>query len=62
MGSSLVEAGLFTGTVLEFFEKSQNVVCYTVKVGTILLIFMGIMTLTGFTNGVTNYLAPFEFR
>ena len=49
--------GLFTGTVLEFFKKHQNVVRYTVKVGAILLIFMGVMTLTGFTNGITNYLS-----
>lgn len=40
--------GLFTGTVLNFFKAHQNVVRYTVKVGAVLLIIMGIMTLTGF--------------
>lgn len=51
--------GLFTGTVLDFFRKHQNVVKYTVKVGAVLLILMGIMTLTGFMNGMTNYLSDF---
>lgn len=49
--------GLFTGTVLEFFKKHQNAVRYTVKVGAVLLIFMGVMTLTGFMNGITGYLS-----
>lgn len=49
--------GLFTGTVLDFFRKHQNVVKYTVKVGAVLLILMGLMTLTGFMNGMTNYLS-----
>lgn len=51
--------GLFTGTVLDFFRKHQNVVKYTVKVGAALLILMGVMTLTGFMNGMTNYLSDF---
>lgn len=51
--------GLFTGTVLGFFKKHQGVIKYTVKVGGILLIFMGIMTITGWMNGVTGYLSSF---
>lgn len=51
--------GLFTGTVLDFFKKHQNVVRYTVKIGAALLILMGIMTLTGFMNGITGYLSDF---
>ena len=51
--------GLFTGTVLDFFRKHQNVVKYTVKIGAALLILMGVMTLTGFMNGMTNYLSDF---
>ena len=51
--------GLFTGTVLEFFKKNQSVVRYTVKIGAVLLIFMGVMTLTGFMNGITGYLSQF---
>lgn len=49
--------GLFTGTVLGFFKSHQAVVKYTVKAGAVLLIFMGIMTITGFMNGVTSYLS-----
>ena len=49
--------GLFTGTVLGFFKRHQKVVRYTVKVGAALLILMGIMTLTGFMNGITGYLS-----
>lgn len=51
--------GLFTSTVLGFFKKHQGVIKYTVKVGGILLIFMGIMTITGWMNGLTGYLSSF---
>lgn len=51
--------GLFTGSVLEFFKKHGNVVKYTVKIGAVLLILMGVMTLTGFMNGMTDYLSDF---
>ena len=51
--------GLFTGTVLDFFKKHNSVVRYTVKIGAILLILMGVMTLTGFMNGLTSYLSNF---
>lgn len=49
--------GLFTGSVLNFFKKYQNIVKYTVKIGAALLILMGVMTLTGALNGVTGYLS-----
>jgi len=49
--------GLFTGTVLDFFRSHQNVVRYTVKIGAVLLIIMGIMTLTGFMSGLSGGLA-----
>lgn len=52
--------GLFTRTVLEFFKKHKNIVRYTVKIGALLLIFMGIMTLTGFMNDLTGYLSRFD--
>ena len=51
--------GLFTGVVLGFFRRHQKVVRYTVKVGAALLILMGVMTLTGFMNGITGYLSQF---
>lgn len=49
--------GLFTATILNFFKKHQGIVKYTVKIGAVLLIIMGIMTLTGFMNGFTNYMS-----
>ena len=51
--------GAFTGTVLNFFKKHQPIVRYTVKIGGILMIIMGLMTLTGFMNGITGYLSTF---
>ena len=51
--------GLFTGAVLRFFRAHGNVVKYTVKVGGALLIVMGVMTVTGWMNGVTSYLSSF---
>lgn len=51
--------GLFTGEVLRFFRSHGNVVKYTVKIGGALLIVMGIMTVTGWMNGVTSYLSSF---
>lgn len=49
--------GFFTGEVLSLFRKHGNIVKYTVKIGAILLIVMGIMTLTGWMNGITTYLS-----
>ena len=54
-----LEVGLFTGEVLRFFRTHGNVVKYTVKVGGALLIVMGLMTVTGWMNGVTSYLSSF---
>lgn len=51
--------GLFTSKLLELFKKYRKVVQYTVKVGGVLLIFMGIMMLTGWMNGITGYLSRF---
>lgn len=39
--------GLFTTTLLEFFKNHMKVVQYTVKIGGILMIFMGVLMLTG---------------
>lgn len=49
--------GLFTRSVLSFFKQHQSVVRYTVKIGALLMIIMGIMTFTGFMNGFTSYLS-----
>ena len=49
--------GLFTGTVLDLFKKYHNVVRYTTRIGAVLLILMGLMTLTGFTGRLSGVLS-----
>ena len=49
--------GLFTTTLLELFRKHQQVVCYTVKIGGVLMVLMGIFMFTGTMNNVTGYLS-----
>ena len=50
----------FTTSLLEFFKTHGNVVKYTVKVGGILMIFMGLLMFTGRMNAVTGYLSRFQ--
>lgn len=52
--------GLFTTTLLEFFKNHMKVVHYTVKIGGILMIFMGILMLTGKMNVVSGALSSTE--
>lgn len=52
--------GLFTGQVLDFFRSHQSVVQWTVKLGGILLVVMGVLTLLGFTGDVSQSLAQEE--
>lgn len=49
--------GFFTTTVLEFFKKHRNVAKNAVKLGGILMIFMGFLMFTGKMNAVTGYLS-----
>lgn len=49
--------GLFTGGVLGFFKRHQSVVRYTVKIGGVVLVAMGIMTLTGMTSTLSSALS-----
>ena len=43
--------------LLELFRKHQQVVCYTVKIGGVLMVLMGIFMFTGTMNNVTGYLS-----
>lgn len=52
--------GLFTTTLLEFFKNHMKIVHYTVKIGGILMIFMGILMLTGKMNAVSGALSSTE--
>lgn len=49
--------GLFTGTLLDFFKKHNQVVKYTVKIGGILMILIGVMMFTGWMNTFSSYLS-----
>lgn len=48
--------GLFTTQVLNFLKSKQKLLKYTVKTGGIILIIIGIMTFTGWMNGISKYL------
>lgn len=52
--------GLFTSQALNFLKKNRRLLKYTVKAGGILLIMIGIMTFTGWMNGVSSYLNRFS--
>lgn len=49
--------GLFTKALLDLFRKYRSAVKYTVKLGGILMIFIGIMMFTGWMNGISAYLS-----
>jgi cytochrome c-type biogenesis protein len=51
--------GLFTTQVLNFLKKHQKLLKYTVKAGGVLLIIIGIMTFTGWMNGISAYVNRF---
>lgn len=48
--------GLFTTQVLNFLKARQRLLKYTVKIGGILLILIGVMTFSGWMNGISKYL------
>lgn len=49
--------GLFTTEVLNFLKSKQKLLKYTIKVGGVILIIMGVMIFTGWMNGVSSYLS-----
>lgn len=52
--------GVFSTTLLELFKRHSNVVKYTVKIGGILMILMGVMMFTGKMNAITGYLSEVQ--
>ena len=48
--------GLFTTKILEFLNRKRNLLKYTIKIGGVILVIIGIMTFTGWMNGVSGYL------
>ncbi|MEY8360006.1 cytochrome c biogenesis protein CcdA [Anaerotruncus colihominis] len=51
--------GLFTTQALNFLRSHKKLMRYTIKAGGVLLILIGVMTFTGWMNGVTGYLSSF---
>jgi cytochrome c-type biogenesis protein len=51
--------GIFTTQALNFLKKHQKLLKYTVKAGGVILILIGIMTFTGWMNGVSSYFNRF---
>lgn len=52
-------AGIFTAQLLSFFRKHMKMVQYTVKIGGVLMILMGLLMFTGKMNDITGYLSSF---
>jgi len=52
--------GLFTTKALNFLKSKQKLLKYTIKAGGVILIIMGIMTFTGWMNGISGYLNAFS--
>ena len=50
-------AGIFTAGLLAWFKKHMKAVRYTVKVGGVLMILMGLLMFTGKMNAITGYLS-----
>lgn len=50
-------AGLFTTSLLQLFKKHMGVVKYTVKLGGVLLVALGLLMVTGKMNEVSGYLS-----
>ncbi len=49
--------GMFTAETLNFFKEKRNLVKYTIKIGGVILIIIGLMTLTGTFTAVSRVLA-----
>ena len=50
--------GIFTDTLLQWMKKHTQIVKYTVKLGAVIMIFMGVMMFTGNMNTISNYISP----
>lgn len=51
--------GFFTTSLLEFFGKHRSIVKYSVRIGAVLMIFMGILMFSGQMSSISGYLSRF---
>ncbi len=56
-GIPFLLVGIFTGSILSFFQKRRGMLKYTVKIAALLMIFMGVMTFSGMFNNITGYVS-----
>lgn len=56
-GIPFLLVGIFTGSILGFFQKRRGMLKYTVKIAALLMIFMGVMTFSGMFNNITGYIS-----
>ena len=49
--------GLFTAGALNLLERHKKALKYTVKAGGVILVLMGLLTITGFMNGISGFLS-----
>lgn len=49
--------GVFSASLISLFSKHMNIVKYTVKIGGVIMIIMGILVLSGRLNGISSSLA-----
>ena len=54
--------GMFTTKLLELFKKHRNVVQYTVKIGAVLMILMGVLMFSGKINAISGYLSSISVQ
>ncbi len=54
-------AGCFTTSVLAIFHKHRNVVRYTVKIGGVLMMLLGVLMVSGLLNRVTGYFTERDY-
>lgn len=49
--------GCFTGAMLNSFKKHRGIVKYTVKIGGLLMLIMGLLMVSGLTNFINGYMS-----
>jgi len=52
-----IALGLFTTQTLNFFKEKRNLMRYTIKIGGVILIIIGIMTFIGLFNNISRFLS-----
>lgn len=54
--------GLFTTQILNFFRKKKKIVKYTIKISGVILVLMGVLTITGMTEKMASNLGDISYN